>query len=622
MFGIEKEDLKDLLHEAHKGALQLPDFQRDYVWADEDVRSLIASVCKGFPVGALLTLETGGTVDFKPRTLEGVTVQGVKPDELLLDGQQRMTSLYQATFSNAPVRTRTPRGTEVDRFYYIDIRRALAAGADVEECIVGVPADRIIRKNFGRDIELDLSTPQQEFEHHMFPLNQAFDSRNWFYDWRDYWKARGEDVSELERDFDRGLVDQIFRYKMPVIRLDRDNSREAICLVFEKVNVGGKKLDAFELLTAIYAADRFDLRQDWNGWPDQNAPGRRLRIIGSPNRRDVLTEVASTDFLQACTLLHTRARRLARAAEGHDGKDLPQVSCNRSALLGLPLQAYREHADAVEQGFIEAANFLNEHKIIWHRDVPYPPLIVGLAATFAVLGNEARSAAAKAKIARWFWSVTLGELFGSSTESRLARDVPELVDWVRDKGGEPRALHEAVFQQERLRSLRMRLSAAYKGLHALLMRHGCRDFVTGKPTDIMTFFNARIDIHHIFPQKWCKDQGIEPGVYNSIINKTPLSKASNIQIGGDAPSRYLDRIENKHGLTSGQLDDILRSHLIEPEHLRNDDFDTFFKARRDALCNIITEAMGKAVVLETGHDEEERDVYLPGDQEEQGEEAA
>lgn len=620
MFGIEKEDLKDLLTNAHKGLLQLPDFQRDYVWTDEDVKSLIASVAKGYPVGALLTLQTGGEVNFKPRVLEGVPDNGTKPDELLLDGQQRMTSLYQAAFSEAAVRTRTPRGTEVDRFYYIDIRAALAAGADIEDCIIGVPADRVVRKNFGRDIKLDLSTREHEFEHHMFPLNQVFDSRDWFYDWRDFWKARGEDVSDLERDFDRGLVDQIARYKMPVIRLDKKNTREAICLVFEKVNVGGKKLDAFELLTAIFAADRYDLREDWNGPSDKSGPGRRRRIIGSPNKRDVLTDVASTDFLQGCTLLHTRNLRLARAAEGLEGKELPQISCRRDALLGLPLWGYRQHADAVEAGFVEAGNFLNEHKIIWHKDVPYPPLIVGLAATFAILGKEAQSAAAKDKIARWFWSVTLGELFGSSTESRLARDVPELVDWIRGTGSEPRALSEAVFQQERLRSLRMRLSAAYKGIHALLMRHGCQDFVSGKPTDIMTFFNDRIDIHHIFPQKWCKEQGIEPGTFNSIINKTPLSAASNREIGGDAPSKYLGRIEEKHGLTPDQLDNILRTHLIEPEHLRADDFEAFFQARRDALSGIIGNAMGKPVVLEAGHDEEEREVELFD--EEQEEEAA
>ncbi len=613
MFDTTKEDLSKLLREAEEGRLQLPDFQRDFVWDDEDIRSLIASVAKGYPVGALLTLKTGGDIHFKPRPLAGVSTQKADPDELLLDGQQRITSLYQATFSNQPVRSRTHRGKEVDRFYYIDIKAALKTGADIEEAIIGVPKDRKIRKNFGRDIDLDLSTPEQEYKEHMFPLNRIFNNREWFYAWQDYWKKQEEDVSDLQRDFDLGVVEKIYRYEMPLIRLNQENSREAICLVFEKVNVGGKKLDAFDLLTAIFAASNFDLRHDWYGLVEKPGTGRRLQIIGSPNPRNVLTKVVGTDFLQACTLLHTRKHRLACINDDTERRDLPPISCNRDALLALPLTGYNDHAESVEKGMIEAGTFLNEQKIIWYRDVPYHSLIIGLASTFAILGQEALTTAAKEKIARWFWSVTLGELYGSRTETRLAKDVPELVDWIQ-YDIKPNALKEAVFQQERLRSLRIRHSAAYKGIHALLMRHGCRDFKTNRPTDIMTFFNDRIDIHHIFPQAWCKRQDIEPTDFNSIVNKTPLSKASNISIGGDAPSVYLRRIEEEGNVTSDMLDDILRSHLIDPEHLRRDDFDAFFDARLRALSDIVGDAMGKPVVVEADTDEDERDFEFEYDE--------
>lgn len=611
MFDTTKEDLKDILRKVDEGKLQLPDFQRDYVWGDEDVRSLIASIAKGFPVGALLTLETGGEIEFKPRLLAGVPTKEIGPGELLLDGQQRMTSLYQAAYAKAPVRTRTPRGTEVERFYYLDIKQAVAGTTPFEEAIVGVPADKIVRANFGKSVILDLSTREAEFDHDLFPLNHVFDSRNWFYDWRDYWRAKGRDVAELDREFVRHTIDSIERYKMPIIRLDRTNSREAICLVFEKVNVGGKKLDAFELVTAIYASDRFDLREDWNGTTKPTKPGRHARMIGTPNRRDVLTQLASTDFLQACTLLYTREVRLAKIAQGLKDKEIPQVSCQRAALLGLPLHAYRNYADELEAGFIEAGAFLNELKIIWHRDIPYPPLVVALAAVFAILGREAQTATAKGQLAQWFWSVTLGELYGSSTDSRLARDVPELIEWLAGHGARPRSLDEALFQRDRLNTLRIRLSAAYKGIHALLMHHGCRDFITGRGADLMTFFNDKIDIHHIFPQDWCKKQGITPGVFNSIINKTPLSKVSNIIIGGDAPSVYLKRIEEKQKIAPAVLDEILRSHLIEPAHLRNDDFAAFYAARTTALAALIANAMGKPVVDQSGSNETEYEVDAP-----------
>jgi len=610
MFDSIKSDLKELLSKIDRGLIQLPDFQRSYVWADDDVRSLIASIAKGFPVGALLTLETGGEVNFRPRPLEGVEGSRGNPSELLLDGQQRMTSLYQALYSRKPVLTLNYKGDRVERYYYMDIKLAIESDAHVEDAIIGVPKGKVLRSDFGRKIEVDVSTRKLEFAQGLFPLNEVFDNRNWFFEWHDYCRILGKrDAADLERDFVEGTLELIDRYEMPIIRLEKGNSREAICVVFEKVNVGGKKLDAFELLTALYAADDFNLREDWNGMVDPRRPGRRQRMVGESNRkRDILTGIASTDFLQACTLLYTRSLHVTKAAEGVARRELPQITCRRDALLGLPLSAYQEHCDAVEQGFIEASKFLNELKIIRSKDVPYPPQVVTLASMFAIIGSRQLSAIDKQKLSQWFWSVTMGELYGSSTESRIAKDAHELVEWITQGNQKPRSMDEALFQQDRLRSLLSRNSAAYKGIHALLMVRGCQDFITGRPTEMMTFFDDQIDIHHIFPQDWCKKQGISPKKFNSVVNKTPLSRRSNILIGGKAPSAYLRQIEGNHGFTSDQLDDVLRTHLIEPALLRADDFEGFFAARINALSALVGESMGKSVVQGLGQNEDETEA--------------
>jgi len=96
-FQTNPYDLYKLLDDCHRGIMQLPDFQRSWVWDEERIRSLIASVSRAFPVGALMTLDTGGAVNFKPRPVEGAPEESKKasPSSLLLDGQQRMTSLYQ-----------------------------------------------------------------------------------------------------------------------------------------------------------------------------------------------------------------------------------------------------------------------------------------------------------------------------------------------------------------------------------------------------------------------------------------------------------------------------------------------------------------------------------------------
>lgn len=596
MFDSTKTDLKEILESVHAGVIQLPDFQRDYVWDDDDVRSLIASIAKGYPVGALLTLEAGSEVAFKPRLLAGVPDANTKHKVLLLDGQQRITSLYQVMYSALPVTTKTRRGKKtVQRYYYLDITKAVSEEADILDAIVAVPEDKVLRSNFGKDVERDLSSSEQEYASGMFPLNKIFDSKDWLYGWRDFARARQEDIYELERGFDKRVIDTISRYKMPIIALDNSNSREAICLVFEKVNVGGKKLDAFELLTAIYAADNFDLREAWSG-AGKNNPGLKQNLVGPDKRRRVLRRIESTDYLQACTLIHTRAVRLDKAAQGAQGMDLPQILGNRQAMLGLPLSAFRKYSPAVEKGFIEAASFLNELKIISARDVPYPSQVVALATIFAILGNAAQNAVAKQKLRRWFWCGALGELYGSGAETLIARDVPAVVDWIASDGPLPPAIEDAIFRENRLRNLRHRVSAAYKAIHTLLMSYGCKDFVSGEPVEIATFFDKEIDIHHIFPRAWCKKNGVNERICDSIVNKTPLSKRSNQRIGGTAPSSYLERIEDKDKLPLETIVEILRGHLIDPNHLRADDFEAFYRARMRAICDLITEAMGKPTV--------------------------
>jgi uncharacterized protein with ParB-like and HNH nuclease domain len=161
IFQTNPFDLDKLLEDCHHGVMQLPDFQRSWVWDGDRIKSLIASISRAFPVGALMTLETGGTVNFKPRPVEGApdAAKLAHPQSLLLDGQQRMTSLYQVTLRNKVVETVTPKNKKVKRWFYIDIRKALDPSADREEAIIGVLEDRINRSDFGRKIELDLSSP-------------------------------------------------------------------------------------------------------------------------------------------------------------------------------------------------------------------------------------------------------------------------------------------------------------------------------------------------------------------------------------------------------------------------------------------------------------------------------
>lgn len=136
-FQTNQYDLYKLLEDCHRGTIQLPDFQRSWVWDEDRIKSLIASISRDFPVGVLMSLDTGGAVNFKPRPVEGAPPEAkqVSPQSLLLDGQQRMTSLYQVTLRNKVVETVTPKKKKVKRWFYIDIRKALDPSIDREETL-------------------------------------------------------------------------------------------------------------------------------------------------------------------------------------------------------------------------------------------------------------------------------------------------------------------------------------------------------------------------------------------------------------------------------------------------------------------------------------------------------
>ena len=85
----------------------------------------------------------------------------------------------------------------------------------------------------------------------------------------------------------------------------------------------------------------------------------------------------------------------------------------------------------------------------------------------------------------------------------------EVPAWLKG-GPEPSTVSETMFRADRLKTMRMRLSAAYKGVNALLMKEGAEDFRSGQKFDHTVFFGENVDIHHIFPQDWCKSHGIKP----------------------------------------------------------------------------------------------------------------
>ena len=142
----------------------------------------------------------------------------------------------------------------------------------------------------------------------------------------EYWELK-PDKWHLFTKFNDEVIQRFRRYQVPVIALTKETPKEAVCLVFEKVNQGGVSLTVFELLTASFAVHDFRLRDDW--------AAREQRLKSS---HPALRSMENTLFLQAVTLLATKHRKGV-------------ASCRRRDVLNLTVEDYKAWADVVEKGF-------------------------------------------------------------------------------------------------------------------------------------------------------------------------------------------------------------------------------------------------------------------------------
>jgi len=603
-FDSTKTQLSTLLSRVVEGKLQLPDFQRGWVWDDEHIRSLLVSIARSFPIGAVMLLETGGETRFQVRPVEGVELPpNTRPEELILDGQQRLTSLTQVLKLDKPVATRDEKKRELRLHYYFDIGKALQGPQAIEDAIVVVDEQRTRREDFGRKVTLDVSTRENEIDAFHFPCSQILNSD----EWEQVLSEHAPEKLAQFMKFRRLVVEPFRNYALPVISLRKETSKEAVCLVFEKVNTGGMALSVFELITATWAADGFNLREDWFGATGKSA--RHLRL----SKRPLLRDLQPTDFLQGISLLHSLAKRTQDLAAGRSGKEATGVTAKREHVLEMPLQAFERWAEPLTKGYEQAERFLRSEGFHHPKFLPYRTQLTPLAAVLAHLGERWLEPQIKAKLARWFWCGVLGELYGGAVETRIALDLQQLLAWVNlASAHEPATVQAAGFNPNRLDTLRSRTSAAYRGLYVLLQREGARDFFwTARMIDLDRD-EVKLDIHHIFPKKWCEESGVSPRVYDSIVNKTAISYKANRKIGGSAPSKYLAQLQGDAHvkLTSAEMDAILKSHVIDPALLRADTFKEFYVARKAALLSIVERAMGKTSaesvsVAEDEHDDED-----------------
>lgn len=535
--------LKDLLSEVHNRTAVLPDFQRDFVWEPGATQELIVSIANNYPAGSILRVRDAKRV-FAAREFEGApALNGAQHTFLVLDGQQRLTSLYQAFYGVGEHR------------YYLDLKK-LVGGADFEEAIFHARATTKwakARESFA-----------VQAEELLLPLSVLKGGSGGFLQWilkvtnpmqPDERTKMLDALTQLEDNWIKTIDD----YHFPVVTLSDKTEPDALCTIFETLNRTGVKLSVFELLTARFWPQNINLRDLWDS-----------ARLAHPIIEEF--EVDPYYILQSISLACRKA-----------------PSCKRGDVLNLKSEDINTWWKPVVDGLGLGLTILRDDcKVMLPKWLPYQTMLPTLAAALARGGapKTAEAGSQRECIKRWFWCAVFGQSYESSPNSQAAKDVTEILVWFAG-GKPPESVSELSFDPKSLRDVTPRQRAIYRGVICLILGSGtgARDFHTQSVITGQLMNQEGIDDHHVFPANFLEvHKGVEVARHRDcILNRTLIDRTTNQMISNRAPSDYLVEIRNTPGFP---IDAVLESHCLplgEKSALWCDDYDAFITWRQERL---------------------------------------
>lgn len=564
-------ELKDLLRQIHKGEAVLPDFQRDFVWDPYMTMELIISIAENYPAGSLLRIRNTQNL-FAYREFAGANpLNGQLPIYLVLDGQQRLTSLYQAFY-----------GVGENKFF-LDLKKLLK-GDSFEDCIFYLNQKK---SKYYEAFETQIKDL-------VLPLEVLKDGAGNYNKWvRDVSRAQANESDRLKLEDNLYSVDDwvqsIDDYKFPVVTLSDKTGAEAVCTIFETLNRTGVKLSPFELLTARFWHQKLNLRERW-----ANA------LEKYPIIQDFETDPYYV--LQIVSMI---------------SKDKP--SLKRSDVMNLSKETVELHWDNAIEGLQNALTFLrNQCGVIISKILPYNTIIIPLAGMFSRITSLTgpRVGAAKDKIEQWYWCAVFGQKYESSPNSQAAIDFVDVIKWL-DNGKKPETIETFQFEPNSLFTTTPRQRAVYRGVLSLVMRNHVRDFYSHHILNPEIIRQHEVDDHHIFPNKYLERKGVNAKLRDCVLNHTFIDRKTNIRINDRAPSKYMQEILDER--KEEKFEELLSSHILpsnKDKFFFADDYKEFLLWRQEKLLEHIQNATGKSdlypvkelnLELDVNDDDDEQD---------------
>lgn len=523
-----------LIKKAFDGEVMLPDFQRNFIWARTDIEELIKSLIENMFIGTFLIQRVDpNNLPFKVIAIEGSEILNhkfiKKPEILILDGQQRLTSLFYALYSpDIPL-----KNTANPYIFFLNLEEL--SNDNIEDSVFSWSREwRDYKSLLNQEEKFDINKLK---ERKLLPLTYLLDESQFWDIWHGGFK---ENFDEKNGKKIIKYIKNILGYQINMLSIPLTEKPEDIAILFERVNRTGIKLSIFDLLTArLYKF--INLREKWEVAFNDNYKIKKLSLNDKKNTK------IPYYFIQGLALsrdMSIKARDIIKI----DDSILNSEQWNRAVNI-------------IEDNVLVRLFDVNEYGIANpEKWLSYPSMISIWLALF-IKAEEKKIAIDITKINKWYWSVIFTERYSGSTETKLMKDYKDLIDWLNDSTNIPEAV-----QDLRNRLVNMPLvtrypgSSLYKGVFNLLFKKGAWDFYE---KDKIKFSVKDLEDHHIFPRKFIESKNVDVEK-DIVLNRTLILSSTNRRISKKAPAAYIEEMMKIHG-SEDEVKKIFEKHFIDKE---------------------------------------------------------
>jgi len=593
---VEVEDpgtmpVRVLMNDVASGEYVIPYFQRGFEWEPSMVSELFISILQDYYTGLLLFWELN---DHRAEQEQWDPVWGSntaeRPDKAVLDGQQRLSSLYYA-IHNPEKRFPNRKSYYV---FYVDLIKVL--NDDYDEAIdytwktENYQSWTDLRANRDEWIEsgqvplciLSAEDPDQ-------PRGDYIDSAE-FNKWAtQFVEQRSGDLPENTQMWEvREVFTDILNYNFVVYSLASERSMPDICNIFAKVNDTGMNLSTFDLMNAFLYPYDVRLRKElWEGLAND-----QLKRIDT-NMNENLLKIISLRKQNYCSskYLYNLIPGEETVREEPDGTRYEEVLIESGTEFRELWRSAVDFAEDARERIMNTGR--TDFGAIRGEFIPYNTVLPVLAAVLWQY-DEGESSVTEGQfretLQRWYWSAVFSQDYSGSSDTAMGKDFRDWKTWFSGDGEiEQLRKVDREFISEMDLATEDKGSGRYNAIICLLALNGVRDFYNERILGTGDFTDQAINDHHIFPKK-VSDLPPEHATnfdrfQDSILNRTLIVDETNQKIQNKKPSEYLAEMEEIHG-SEMAVRELMRGHFISDaayDHLKNDDFDSFIMERESEI---------------------------------------